>query len=171
MWDVGTAACLATAAVEDEDEDDAMCTGSMCVLADGRVASGGDDGLLRIWAWDAASKSLSQQGEPLRGHERGVYCIVPVGAGAAQQLLSGSDDSTLRLWGRDGRGAWAEAAVLRGHRGAVRSIAVVRARVPGLNPVSIRSQPGTVSTRSQSGLNPVSARSQPGFDMVSTRPR
>ena len=124
VWDVGTAACLATA----ESEDGPVW--SLCVLADGRIAIGGQGGRLRIWAWDAASKALTQEGEPLAGHTDGVGALVPVGTGAAQQLLSGSADSTLRLWGRDASGAWVETAVLRGHTDHVQSIAVVRSRQP-----------------------------------------
>ena len=127
VWDVGAAACLTTVEVDDGEGSDVS---SVCAMADGRIASGEDGGLLRIWAWDEASKALTQEGEPLAGHTDIVEVVVAVGAGAAQQLLSGSGDCTLRLWSRGVSGAWAETAVLRGHTGRVLSIAAVRARQP-----------------------------------------
>jgi WD40 repeat protein len=78
-----------------------------------RVATGCDDGLVRLWP-------LGDAGEPtlLRGHEAGVVSVAFRPDGAA--VASASRDGTVRLWPANGPG---EPTVLRGHAGAVTWVA------------------------------------------------
>jgi hypothetical protein len=63
---------------------------SICLLADGRLASGSFDRTIRVWDLMAATETAC-----LRGHTGPVtaLCVLPGGP-----LASGSDDNTIRLW-------------------------------------------------------------------------
>ena len=56
----------------------------------------------------------------LRGHKRAVLCL----ATAEDDLCSGSADNTIRVWKKRERNAHYCVAVLEGHRGPVKSIAM-----------------------------------------------
>ncbi len=77
------------------------------------LASGGDDGSVRLW--DVASRS---ELAVLQGHGCSVLSVAfdPLGA----VLASGSDDGSVRLWDVASR---SELAVLKGHEGLVMSVA------------------------------------------------
>ena len=63
---------------------------ALCVLSDGRLASGSDDGTIRLWDVPTGAATAS-----LKGHHGKVssLCLLPDG-----RLASGSDDGTIRLW-------------------------------------------------------------------------
>ena len=72
---------------------------ALCLLPDGRLASGSKDNTIRLW--DVATGAETAR---LEGHTNGVQalCLLPDG-----RLASGSWDNTIRLWdvatrGRDG---------------------------------------------------------------------
>ncbi|MET0405093.1 MAG: 2OG-Fe(II) oxygenase [Cystobacter sp.] len=58
-------------------------------LPDGSVASGGADGVIRLWSPEGACLGV------LRGHTGWVWALVPMEAG---WLASASEDGTVRLW-------------------------------------------------------------------------
>jgi WD40 repeat protein len=85
---------------------------SLAVLADGRVASGGEDGKVKIWP-------LSDEGKPTvlsHGSEIDSLAVLPDG-----RLASGGRDGKIRLWLKNGAGA---PAVLS-HGSPVLSVAVL----------------------------------------------
>ncbi len=86
----------------------------LAFAADGkRIATGGEDGTVRVW--DAAT---AQELMRLPGHRDEVTAVAFSGAG---RLLSAGRDRTLRLWDtQTGR----EIQVLRGHTDAVRCVAI-----------------------------------------------
>jgi WD40 repeat protein len=63
---------------------------ALCVLRDGRLASGGGDGTIRLWDTKTGSESAC-----LRGHTDLVsaLCALPDG-----RLVSGGRDATIRIW-------------------------------------------------------------------------
>jgi|ERR1700733_14775660 WD40 repeat protein len=69
---------------------------SLAVLADGRLASGGNDGKIRLWPEEGA-------GEPvvLTHGGRGVYSLAVLADG---RLISGGSDGEIRLWPKEGTG-------------------------------------------------------------------
>jgi WD40 repeat protein len=88
-----------------------------------RLASGGDDGTIRIW--DPVTGAAV--GEPLTGHSAGVWALASwTDSNGDCRLASAGDDGTIRIWD-----PVAEAAVgepLTGHPGRVMAlIACLRA--------------------------------------------
>ena len=63
---------------------------ALCVLGDGRLASGSGGGTVRIWSVDTGECALT-----LRGHTDWVNALCVLGDG---RLASGSRDNTVRIW-------------------------------------------------------------------------
>jgi WD40 repeat protein len=87
---------------------------ALCLLPDGRLASGSGDNTIRLW--DVADGAETAR---LEGHSDGVYalCLLPDG-----RLASGSDDDTIRLWDV---AAGAETARLERHSGVVTALCLL----------------------------------------------
>jgi WD40 repeat protein len=85
---------------------------SLVALADGRLASGGEDGTIKLWPKDGT-------GEPVvLSHGSGVRSLAVLADG---RVASGGEDGTIKLWPKDGSG---EPAVLS-HGSGVLSLAVL----------------------------------------------
>jgi WD domain, G-beta repeat len=85
---------------------------SLAVLADGRLASGGQDGKIKLWP-------KAGTGEPVvLTHGAGVNSLAVLADG---RLASGGDDGTIKLWPKAGTG---EPVVLT-HGAGVNSLAVL----------------------------------------------
>jgi WD40 repeat protein len=89
---------------------------ALCVLPDGRLASGSGDHTIRLWDVTAGAETAR-----LEGHSDVVtaLCVLPDG-----RLASGSGDQTIRLWDVT---AGAETARLEGHSGVVSALCVLHA--------------------------------------------
>ncbi len=87
---------------------------SLCLVADGRLASGSDDRTIRLW--DAATGAETAL---LAGHDGSVkaLCLLPDG-----RIASGSDDRTMRLWDVS---TGSETARLEGHDGWVNALCLL----------------------------------------------
>ena len=92
---------------------------ALTVLSDGRVVSGSDDGMLRVW--DVESGQILRN---LEGHSRGINAVAMLDS---RRVISGSDDGTLRVWDvESGR----TLQTLMGHypQGRVHAVAVLDSR-------------------------------------------
>jgi putative hemolysin len=87
---------------------------SLCVLADGRLASGASDNTIRLWDLKTGTETAC-----LEGHSSEVYavCVLPDG-----RLASGAFDKTIRLWDLK---TGTETACLEGHSGPVDAVCVL----------------------------------------------
>ncbi|KAK4424167.1 protein JINGUBANG [Sesamum alatum] len=79
--------------------------------------AGSSDGLVRFWEREKSSMSY---GGVLRGHKLAVLCVAVGG----NLVLSGSADKSICVWRRDVGGEHACVAVLTGHGGPVKCLAV-----------------------------------------------
>ncbi|GJF34986.1 hypothetical protein KNE206_76860 [Kitasatospora sp. NE20-6] len=87
-----------------------------------RLASGGDDGTVRVW--DPATGT--QVGDPLTGHDGGVRAVAVFAApDGTPRLASAGDDGTVRVW--DPATGTQVGDPLTGHDGGVWSVAVFAA--------------------------------------------
>jgi WD40 repeat protein len=84
---------------------------ALVVLDDGRVVSGSDDGLVRVFERGGGGGLELELG----GHEGGVVCLAALPHGG---FASGGADATIHVWEQHGE-AVACARVLRGHASAV----------------------------------------------------
>ena len=87
---------------------------ALCLLPDGRLASGADDNTIRLWDVAAGAETAR-----LEGHSGRVaaLCLLPDG-----RLASGADDNTIRLWDV---AAGAETARLEGHSDPVTALCLL----------------------------------------------
>ncbi|CAN6201948.1 unnamed protein product [Urochloa humidicola] len=93
----------------------------------GRVLySGACDGSVVVWECGPGGSMAMVATATLRGHTKAVLCL----AAAGDVVCSGSADTTVRVWRRESTAAaeagYACLAVLGGHAGAVKSLALVR---------------------------------------------
>ena len=77
---------------------------SLAVLADGRLASGGDDGQIKVWPRDGVGKPvILQHGSPVRS-----LAVLPDGrlfsGGGFLRPKSPQEEGPMKLWPRDGIG-------------------------------------------------------------------
>jgi hypothetical protein len=88
---------------------------ALVTLPDGRLASGSNDGNIRLWAPSTGACTAV-----FEGHQGFVvWALAVLGDG---RLASGSDDNTIRLWDL---ATGACAAVFEGHQGPVSALAVL----------------------------------------------
>lgn len=83
----------------------------------GAVYAGSSDGLVRFWEVEKRSVAY---GGVLRGHKLAVLCLVVAG----DLVMSGSADKSICVWRRSGGGVHECVAVLTGHGGPVKCLAV-----------------------------------------------
>ncbi|KAL6494755.1 hypothetical protein OROGR_031555 [Orobanche gracilis] len=79
--------------------------------------AGSSDGLVSFWERE---KHFMAYGGVLRGHKMAVLCMAVGG----NLVMSGSADKSICVWSRDGGGAHACLAVMTGHSGPVKCLAV-----------------------------------------------
>lgn len=75
-----------------------------------RFVTGGCDNVLKIWAYDPASQSYKQEGEPLAGHTDWVRDVAWSPTVLQKSYIaSASQDRTVRIWTSDAsnQGQWA----------------------------------------------------------------
>jgi WD40 repeat protein len=87
---------------------------ALCVLPDGRLASGSSDNTIRLWDLNTGAETAR-----LEAHSGSVsaLCVLPDG-----RLASASDDKTIRLWDLN---TGAETARLEGHSNSVKALCVL----------------------------------------------
>ncbi|CAN0907173.1 Protein JINGUBANG [Linum grandiflorum] len=93
-------------------------SGACCFLY-----SGSSDGTINFWEKEKFSGRFNHGGF-LQGHRFAVLCLAAVEE--AKLVFSGSEDTTIRVWRREGGSSFVHEclAVLDGHRGPVRCLAV-----------------------------------------------
>ncbi|KAF0917359.1 hypothetical protein E2562_017530 [Oryza meyeriana var. granulata] len=86
--------------------------------------AGSSDGYVNVWEKEASAGRPGHVGF-LKGHRLAVFCLASGCSGRV--VVSGSEDATMRVWRRDGKGGNTShtcLAVIEGHRGPVRCLAV-----------------------------------------------
>ncbi len=98
-----------------QDWVNAVCA----VTVDGQdlLASGGDDGTVRIW-----DPATGEQRAVLEGHQDWVSAVCAVTVNGQDLLASGDDDGTVRIWDP---ATGEQRAILEGHQGWVNAVCVV----------------------------------------------
>ncbi|XP_008801816.2 protein JINGUBANG-like [Phoenix dactylifera] len=94
--------------------------------AAGAVYCGSSDGLVNFWEFRGGGLRLAHGGV-LRGHEMAVLCLTAAGS----LVVGGSADKTLCVWRREKGGAHMKLAVLAGHAGPVKCLAIEEDRSEG----------------------------------------
>lgn len=89
-------------------------------LADDRICTGSEDGLVKIWD-PTKNWTTGQCDKTMRGHTKAVNVIILLRDN--KRLCSGSDDKTLLIWDLD---LLRSTHILRGHDGPVLSITETR---------------------------------------------
>ncbi|RCV19299.1 hypothetical protein SETIT_3G373500v2 [Setaria italica] len=103
-------------------EGDSAVT-AIAVSVEARVVYvGSSDGAVTHWQWrrGAAPGAAPRNGGALRGHKMAVLCL----AVAGRVVVSGSADRTISVWRREEGADHARLAVLRGHTGPVKCVAM-----------------------------------------------
>ncbi|KAL5228516.1 hypothetical protein ABZP36_016781 [Zizania latifolia] len=86
--------------------------------------AGSSDGYVNVWEKEASMGRPAHVGF-LKGHRLAVFCLASGCSGRV--VVSGSEDATTLVWRRDGKGDGTShscLAVIEGHRGPVRCLAV-----------------------------------------------
>ncbi|RWW17173.1 hypothetical protein GW17_00018908 [Ensete ventricosum] len=94
---------------------------ALALSADGRVLySGASDRSVVVWEGGGGRMAATEE---IRGHRRAILCLVAAG----DVVCSGSADRTVRVWRRGGeqKGRHCCLAVMEGHGGPVKSLAMV----------------------------------------------
>ncbi|XP_047956578.1 protein JINGUBANG-like [Salvia hispanica] len=90
---------------------------ALAMSGDGAVLySGASDALVCAWRSESGAEMAV-----LRGHTKAVLCLAAV---AEHVICSGSADQTVRVWRGIGKASYACLAILEGHRGPIKCIAV-----------------------------------------------
>lgn len=98
-------------------QDHALTSLAVSHSGGGALYAGSSDGLVSFWERE---KHFMSYGGVLRGHKLAVLCLAVGG----NLVLSGSADKSICLWRRDGGGLHSCVAVLTGHSGPVKCLAV-----------------------------------------------
>ena len=93
----------------------AVCT--IAMVGRDLLASGGDDGTVRVWDLDTGELVIA-----LGGHRGAVNAVCPVTVAGWGLLAAGGRDGTVRVWDV---GTGEPVTILEGHRGAVWSVCAV----------------------------------------------
>lgn len=93
---------------------------ALALSPDGSILySGACDRAIAVWEREDSAQHIVVAGA-LRGHRHAVLCL----ASAADTLCSGSADKTIRVWRKEAGRSHSCLAVLRGHTGPVKCLAV-----------------------------------------------
>ncbi|KAL8060500.1 hypothetical protein ABFX02_02G028500 [Erythranthe guttata] len=101
-------------------QDHALTSLAVSDASAGALYAGSSDGLVSFWERD---KHFMLHGGVLRGHKQAVLCLAVGGS----LVMSGSADKSICVWRRDGGGGHSFLAVLTGHTGPVKCLAVAAA--------------------------------------------
>ncbi|KAG1368541.1 protein JINGUBANG-like [Cocos nucifera] len=94
--------------------------------AAGAVYCGSSDGLVNFWKVRGGGMLLAHAGV-LRGHKMALLCLTAAGS----LVVSGSADTTLCVWRREMGGAHTKLAILAGHAGPIKCLAIEEGRSGG----------------------------------------